>query len=261
MLHQATSSQVRYRDQVEAALAENRKVGYDRIARTGAHRSLAAAVNELLERYLKDPTSIQPGEVLALELGVRTAGRWCEQTDGVDRWAAVRARRLELLRNIRAVTVANSASAGKKFPANTSDVSSPNRRGRQIGGFLGDVPVQGSPPKMSMTRDRQNTPADAARRARRERKTFAVRIRIAREERRWTQDQMGDYLGVRAKEINRYEHAHTWGRPPSEPTRIKFALKLGKPRDWFVPEVETDDRLERLTADEEASLPPRGPDA
>lgn len=105
-----------------------------------------------------------------------------------------------------------------------------------------------------MSATQEDTPADIARREFRERKTFAVRLRIARDERKWNQDQLGDFLKVRRNEVSRAESAHTWGRMPSQQTRIKWALALGKPRDWFVPEVEIDERLEELTAEEKASL-------
>jgi PAS domain-containing protein len=150
--------------------------------------------------------------------------------------------------------VAKLAFVEDLVSARSSGFHTPILRPRQSGGFQAAPMVERSTTEMSATHNRQTSPADAARRSLRERKTFAIRMRIARDERRWTQDQMGDFLRIRSKEINRFEHAHTWGRPPSHTARAEFAIKLGKPRDWFVTEVESDDRLEQLTADEEASL-------
>lgn len=153
-------------------------------------------------------------------------------------------------------------------PGDNSFIQIAGRKPRRFGEYAslanlqGGGSVVGFSPEMSVTRPRKKTTAadkdaadkDAVRRRLRERKTFALRFRLARDERRFTQAQMGEFLGVRVQEINRYEQSHRWGRPPSNQTRAEFATKLGKPRDWFATEFEIDERLEKLTAEEEASL-------
>lgn len=75
------------------------------------------------------------------------------------------------------------------------------------------------------------------------RQTFEQRLRAARDRRdEMTQAELASRVGVRPNEINRWEHASTWGVLPSPFYRRKLAraLEIEDPL-YLWPDVEVDD--------------------
>jgi PAS domain S-box-containing protein len=89
------------------------------------------------------------------------------------------------------------------------------------------------------------------RRRARIRKTIAVRVTDARHAAKLTQGELGDLVGVRDKEINRWEHAH---RTPSPASREALAGALKIPLARLYPEQEPDGALVELTSTEDDEL-------
>lgn len=70
------------------------------------------------------------------------------------------------------------------------------------------------------------------------RQTFEQRLRAARQARDLTQEALGELVTVRDKEINRWEHASTWGTMPSRASRRRLARALDVPFNYLWPEAE-----------------------
>ena len=187
---------------------------------------------------------------------------------GVDNIAEARRRLLadldELLEDLAKGSSANSG----KPPRKNCDLRS--SRGSNGGGLVQRIPTMPATTRQKLLAelspsDRRRVAAALAdadrqiahdRRAVRQAKTFAERVRDLRGDR--TQGEFGRMLGVRDKDVSGWENAHkTLARRgmPKFAVRQDIAERCGKSPGYLITEALDDDQLAELTPDDEDLLP------